>query len=97
LMARSAELFGSFAEHEAWVRRAVAQLQAETLGCGRVDLVIRAARADGRDGFGLTLYAAGCGVDTGAARRAWEGILRAGVAATIENARSFPIRRATLR
>jgi hypothetical protein len=87
LIARSAELFGSFERHETWVRHATDQLRLVPVKCGRVDLVIRSAVVGGREGFGITLYAAGCGVDTGTARAAWEGILRAAVAITIGSAR----------
>jgi hypothetical protein len=86
LIARSAELFGSFEGHEAWVRRATEQLRRVALGCGRLDLVIRSAVVDRREGFGVTLYAAGCGVDTGAARTAWEAILLAAAPITIGSA-----------
>ena len=86
LIARSAELFGSFDGHEAWVRRATDRLRLIREGCGRVDLVVRSAVVDGREGFGVTLYAAGCGVDTGAARTAWEAILLAAAAVTIGSA-----------
>ena len=81
--ARDTGLFGSFAEHEGWVRRIVARLQAERIGCGRVDVVVRPAVAGEREGFGITLYAAGCGVDAGAARGAWEVALGAAVLATM--------------
>ena len=86
VVARSAKLFGSFEGYEGWVRCATDRLRREKLGCGRMDLVIRAAVFGGRDGFGMTLYAAGCGVDAGAARAAWERILGAGVLATMETA-----------
>jgi hypothetical protein len=83
LIARSAELFGSFERHEAWVRRATERLRMVAVGCGRVDLVVRSAVVGGQDGFGVTLYAAGCGVDTRAARVAWERILVAAVPITM--------------
>jgi hypothetical protein len=89
LIARSAELFGSFEEHEAWVRRATDRLRTVAVRCGRVDLVIRSAVVGGRDGFGVTLYVAGCGVDTGAARTAWERILLAAVPITMSEVGSL--------
>jgi hypothetical protein len=83
VMARDAGMFGSFAEHEGWVRGIVARLQAERIGCGRVDAVVRSAVAGEREGFGITLYAAGCGVDAGTAREAWAVVLGASVLATM--------------
>jgi hypothetical protein len=88
VVAREPEWFGSFPEHEAWVRRAVNALRGETVRCGRVDLVVRGAVAGGVNGFGLTLYAAGCGVGSSAAEAAWGEILRAAVVATIREARA---------
>jgi hypothetical protein len=84
VVARSSEVFGSFDAHEGWVRRATDRLRKVTTRCGRVDLVIRRARVRDREGFGITVYAAGCGLDTQAARGTWEGILRAGALATME-------------
>jgi hypothetical protein len=86
LVAYDPRLFASFEAHEAWVRRATAHLHAEAMPCGRVDLVVRAAVAGGSAGFGITLYAAGCGVDTQAASAAWEQVLGAVVAATMKSA-----------
>ena len=83
LMARDPQQFASFEAYEAWVRRATEGLRTDAVPCGRVDLVVRAAVAGGREGFGITLYAAGCGVDTQAARAAWERVLRVAVTATI--------------
>jgi hypothetical protein len=86
LIARDPELFASFERHEGWARRAVAGMRSLPVAQGRVDLVIRGATAGGNDGFGITLYAAGCGVDTGAAQAAWESILRAAVPVTMREA-----------
>jgi hypothetical protein len=88
VIARDPELFGSFAGHERWVRSATTRLRAIRLSYGRVDLVIRAAQASGRAGFGITLYAAGCGVDTASAQVAWEAILTAAATVTMSEARS---------
>jgi hypothetical protein len=89
LIALDAGLFGSFQRHEAWVRRAVHRLRSEAIGSGRVDLVIRAAVVGGRDGFGITLYAAGCGADTFAAHAAWEAILRVAAPITMTEVGPF--------
>ena len=88
IIARDAVLFASFETHEAWVRRAAEQLHAEAAACGQVDLVLRAAEAGSRDGFGITLYTAGCGADTQAAHAAWERAVYAAVAATMRESRA---------
>ncbi|HEY6447159.1 MAG TPA: hypothetical protein VIY53_11920 [Acidobacteriaceae bacterium] len=89
VVARNAELFASFAGHEAWARQTVLRLRAMPLANGRVDLVIRAAMSRESSGFGITLYATGCGPDAGAAEAAWEAILRAGVNVTMGEAQSL--------
>jgi hypothetical protein len=81
-------LFSAFAWHERWVRAATDRLHVLELSGGRVELVVRVAVVGGREGFGVTLYAAGCGVDTQAARRAWQQVLSASAAATIKEARA---------
>jgi hypothetical protein len=88
VVAAEPELFPWFAGHEAWVRRAAAALRGSKVRRGRVDLVVRAAMAGGVEGFGVTVYAAGCGVDPSAAERAWGEILQAAVVATMREARA---------
>lgn len=87
LVLRNAEMFASFARHEEWARAAVHRMrQARSVSdniAGRVDLVIRTAHADDRTGFGITLYAAGCGADAAAAHSEWSAILEHAVAVTM--------------
>ena len=88
VIARDPKLFHSFEQHEAWVRRASDRLRTKPVLNGRVDLVVRSAMVAASEGFGITLYAAGCGVDTQAARAAWSEVLRAAVAATMRESRA---------
>lgn len=81
-------MFASFDSHEAWLRRVTEVLRGMPGRPGRVDLVVRAASAGGLDGFGVTLYAAGCGVDASSAEAAWAEILRAAVVATMREVRA---------
>lgn len=86
VIARDAEIFASFERHEAWVKSATQELRAVEGRRCRADLVVRAAQFEGRAGFGVTLYAAGCGADTGAAEAAWGEALRAAATATMRMA-----------
>lgn len=83
VIGREAGFFAAFAKHEGWVRRATAALRAEPGPCGRVDLVVRSAVAGGAEGFGVTLYAAGCGVNASHAEGAWAAILNRAAAITM--------------
>jgi len=75
--------FASFQFHERWAHDLTRYLQDLTLFNGRVEFVIRTASIDSRSGYGLTLYAAGCGADASSAYAAWQGVLRAAVIATM--------------
>lgn len=86
LVARDPELFASFDLHESWVRAAALRLRELPVASGRADLVIRAALDREAAGFGVTLYAAGCGRDAASAQTAWEAILHAAVKATMGEA-----------
>jgi hypothetical protein len=77
--------FASFEFHELWARGLTRHLQGLTLTNGRVEFVIRAASIDLHSGYGLTLYAAGCGADTSSAYAAWQAVLRATVIATMDS------------
>ena len=81
-------LFSAFPWHERWARAVVDVLHTRELTSGRVDLVVRPALARGHEGFGVTLYAAGCGVDSQAARASWQRVLHAAVAATMRETRA---------
>ena len=72
-----------FRFHERWARSLTKELRRLTLSNGRVDLVIRPASVNSYSGYGITLYAAGCGADSSAAYASWEAVLRAAVTATI--------------
>ncbi|MGC2618847.1 MAG: hypothetical protein WA414_07370 [Acidobacteriaceae bacterium] len=86
MLIRDPALAQSFAHHESWVRAAVHHLRTLPITHGRVDLIVRAAVRDGQSGFGVTLYAAGCGRDTASAQTAWEAVVRAAVTVTIAEA-----------
>ena len=88
VVAMDPEVFASFERHEAWARRAVKEMRDARAGPGRVDLVIRAARATGSDGFAMTLYAAGCGPDPHSAEASWAAALRLASTVTMRAASS---------
>jgi len=77
--------FASFAFHELWVRDLTRHLQDLNLSKGRVEFVIRPSIVDARAGYGITLYAAGCGADASSAYKAWQNVLRAAVIATMDS------------
>lgn len=85
VIARDASLFGSFARHEVWATTVVQRLHALPVRNGRVDITIRPAEVctAPQQGFGITVYCAGCGADSGSAAAAWEKVLEAAIAATI--------------
>lgn len=89
VVARDSSLFGSFERHESWARSTALQLRTIPVASGRADLVIRAAMVGNAAGFGLTVYAAGCGADAAAAQTAWEAILRATIAVTMKEAQQL--------
>jgi hypothetical protein len=92
VLAREPGLYASFARHQAWAQAVVLRLREYPIAQGRVDLVVRSAQAGGAEGFGITLYAAGCGSESAAAQAAWEAVLRAAVTATINEAEILPLR-----
>ena len=78
LVMRDPAVFASFSAHEAWLRQLVGRLRSgHRIRCTRVELVLRDASVFGEDGFGVTLYVAGCGDDGAEATRAWEAGLDA--------------------
>jgi hypothetical protein len=76
--------FASFDYHEERMRNLTLHLREVPMDNCRVDLVLRSAVMNEKQGFGITLYAAGCGANATAAYAAWEAVLAAAVAATIK-------------
>ena len=88
VVACDSALLSSFEYHEFLVRRITEELRSLGILNGRVDLVIRPAMIDPLQGFGVTIYAAGCGTEKATAYRAWEAVLEAAVNATMRVVRS---------
>lgn len=84
ILQRDPDQFASFDFHERWSRSLTHHLQDLTLSNGRAEIVIRPANVDASPGYGLTLYAAGCGADALSAYAAWQAVLRAAVIATMD-------------
>lgn len=80
--------FASFAFHDEWVRGLAYQMRSVDLSHGRVDVVLRAADLKEEQGYGITIYCAGCGASEGDACASWRAVLAATVAATIAAARA---------
>jgi len=90
ILERDVSRFASFEFHEQRVREVTSYLRPLTLHHGRVDFVVRAVTGVEHSGYGLTLYAAGCGAGKAAAYAAWQAVLAAAVAATIAAAAHPP-------
>jgi hypothetical protein len=86
ILERDAGHFMSFAFHEQLARSLTDRLRRIALRQCRIELVLRAAVINEQLGYGLTLYAAGCGFDEPAADAAWQAALTIAVAATIAGA-----------
>ena len=82
--------FASFKFHECLGAQLSSDLHTVDLLQGRVDLVVSAAVRDSQSGFGITIYAAGCGASEADAYAAWEAVLGSAVAATIAAAAQSP-------
>jgi hypothetical protein len=83
VLCRDLTAFASFEFHERCARRLTDLLRPRDLSNGRVEIVLRPSLVDEHPGFGLTLYAAGCGASSIEAHNAWQTVLSAAVAATI--------------
>lgn len=83
LLRRDLTTFSSFEFHECWARTLTSLLRSLDILHGRVELVLRPSVVNQHPGFGLTLYAAGCGATPADAYTAWQSVLAAAVAATI--------------
>jgi len=78
------ERLSSFEFHERWVRNLTHSLRTIALSNGRIELIIRPANIDSSTGYGVTIYATGCGADTTRSYSSWEAVLRAAVTATMK-------------
>jgi hypothetical protein len=76
----------SFNFHENWAKQLTIALHDLPITHGRIDLVLRPATVAPHLGFGMTLYAAGCGADALAAEAAWQAVLAAAIPDTISSA-----------
>ncbi|MBT9331570.1 hypothetical protein [Paracidobacterium acidisoli] len=87
LIACDPSLFDSFELHREWATALAHILRNAPQPCGLVDAVIRPAHAAigslHGEGFGITLYCAGCGADAASATDAWQSVLETAVAATM--------------
>lgn len=83
IVERDPARFASFEFHERRVRELTSKLRGFEMQQGRVDFVVRSAVLREQNGFGLTLYAAGCGATEADAYIAWQSVLASAVAATI--------------
>lgn len=83
VLLRDPEKFQSFQFHEQLVRWISEKLRAVELTNGRTDLVVRPATIHSASGFGITVYAAGCGAEKDHAYSSWESVLQNAVNATI--------------
>lgn len=90
ILQRDAAQFSSYEFHERRTRELARHLRLLAVQNGRVDLVLRAAVMNEASGYGVTLYAAGCGPDEASAYTAWQTVLAAAVAATIAAAAHPP-------
>jgi hypothetical protein len=90
ILQRDATQFSSYEFHERRTRELASRLRLLAVQNGRVDLVLRAAVMNEASGYGVTLYAAGCGPDEASAYTAWQTVLAAAVAATIAAAAHPP-------
>lgn len=90
VVARDIARFSSFESQERQARELTFGLRALDLRQGRVDIVVRAVFAKQANGYGMTLYVAGCGADDVYAYAAWSAVLGATVAATIAAAAHPP-------
>jgi len=83
VLLRDPKRLSSFEFYERWVRDLALQMRRQILSNGRVDLALRPAQVDSSSGYGLTLYAAGCGADAPSAEAAWQAVLLVATATTM--------------
>jgi hypothetical protein len=86
IVARDAELFASFAAHEAWVRAATSELREIVLPQARAELVVRPSNIDHREGFAVTLFTAACAATVADAQSIFRTVLQTAITITMKQA-----------
>jgi hypothetical protein len=86
IVGRSAGLFTSFVEHEAWVRAATAELRDTLLPQAHAELVVRQSYVNDLEGFAVTLYTAACGATEADAQSVFRAVLETAITITMVKA-----------
>ncbi len=86
IVARAQASFSSFPACERWARSATHEMHSVRMPQARVELVVRPAVVDAREGFAITLYVAACAATESGARGVFRAALETAVTITMEQA-----------